>query len=286
MAAISFSDALEPMEVEMTLEPDEAVAVTPSLALDLRALNAPDSLVRDAAAAAAAPNGAEAAATLDGVDLYADFLRGDDGEIISVETVYRRPRVLGCSAPNASGAKVTTTLAASGTGEGGFSLKLGGFGLESSVKYTVTEDLELECASGETRIGYILVPLTQETRLVTPPGAAEKFPVKRLIPITDRKRFSRLATKGEVGELLEGAYGPDVPLGGGDAPFSGSSSEKVELAFSVELGYEGEVNGIGLSASLSGSVELTTDFSMPAGSFSLRWLSRPPGAVVMDAPTR
>jgi hypothetical protein len=126
----------------------------------------------------------------------------------------------------------------------------------------------------------------QDLRGVQPllaPPHYEKFPVQRLVPIADRKRFGSLATKGVVGELLEGAIGAEVPLGGGDAPFSDSRSEKVEVAFSVELGIGDDVNKIGLTASLSGSVQLTTDFSMPAGSFRLRWLSRPPGAVVTDA---
>jgi hypothetical protein len=257
-------------------------ALSPTTAFELRVLRAPPDLVRDAAVAAVAPETDATGATAERVADFFERFRKYDGEIVSSETVYSRVRVLACAAPHTAHAKVTTTLELSAAGGGGLDLKLGGFGLKGEVKYTLTHDLELETAAGEAKIGYILVPLIREVRKWRPPGAAEEFDIEHFIPIKDPSRLGSLATRADVGELLAATVEPPTPLGGGDASFSDTRSKKLETSWSVELGFGDDKNKIALSASLSGSVEVTTAFDLPAGSFQLRWLDRPPGAVVAD----
>jgi hypothetical protein len=288
MAGLTLSEEVVPVDVEVHIPLREegelaATQLSSTTAFELRALNAPADLVKDVAVAAVAPETDAAGLTAERAAEFFERFRRHEGELVSSETVYRRVRVLACAAPRAADAKVTTTLELSASGGGGLNLTLGGFGLKGEVKYTLTQDLELETAAGEAKIGYILVPLTREVRKWRPPGAEEEFEVERFIPIKDASRLGSLATKADVKELLDAAVGESTPLGGGDASFSDTRSRKTEMSWSVELGFGDKVNKIGLTASLEGSVEVTTAFSLPAGSFRLRWLRGPAGAVVTDA---
>jgi hypothetical protein len=255
--------------------------LTATAATELQALGAPEDLIRDAAVAAALPDSDAAGEVLDRVADFVEPLRRDEGEIVSVETVYRRVRVLGCSAPSTAEAKVTATLGLAAAAEGGLKLTLGGFGLEGSVKFAVTQDIKLACTAGEdTKLAYILVPLTREVRMWRPPGAGESFPVARLVPIKDASRFGLAVTKGTPGELLAEARRDGVPLQG-DTSFSGATSLKLETSWSVELTVGTKENNVGLSVGISAAVEQAVDYELPAGSFQLRWLSGPLGAVVL-----
>jgi hypothetical protein len=280
MGTLTLSDTVEVERLRPTLDEAEAdvFPVLPSTAVGLRKLNAPEDLVRAAAVAAAFPETGEASRTRERV---AEFLRRDEGDFVPAGRVYHRLQVLACSAPGAGDAKVTATLALATTVEGGLELTLGGFGLKSGAKYTLTQDLELECASGETKLGYILIPFERETRWWRPPGAGESFEVERLVPVRDVSQFGSLATTGSVDELVGRAIGEAVPLGGGDAAYSDSRSKQLDVSLSVELGFGDEKAAkLGITASLTGSVQVKTDFELPVGSFHLRWLKGPPGALV------
>lgn len=278
------SEGVVPLAVQLLEAGEEAAEfpLTATTATELESLGAPEDLVRDAAIAAALPRS-------DGVvgdvpERVADFirpLRDDAGEVVSTETVYKRVRVLGCSAPSTAEAKVTATLALAAGAEGGLELTLGGFGLKGTVKFEVTQDIKLECAKGEeTKLAYILVPLTCEVRMWQPRGAGESFPVERLVPIKDASRFGLSVTKGAAGELLADSRRDGVPLQG-ETSFSGSTSMKLETSWSVELTIGTKENNVGLSAGISASVQQTVEYDLPAGSFHLRWLTGPLGAVVL-----
>lgn len=289
MTVVRLTDDVVELEVEVspleeTPERPWTGSVGVTLARNLQMLRAPDALVRDVALATV---GARSDVVWSPLSHEVDqFLtaRAAECEIISSEVVSLPLVVLGAAAPPDAESSVTATMAVQGSGEGGLEVKLGGFGVKGGVKYALKRELEIKCGAGQARLGSLLIPAILEVRSWRPPGSGEDFPMKYLKPSSDLTQIGDRANNVDVREVMVGASHPAVPIGGGDAPLSDSLTRTREISWSLELGLNlGEANKFTVSASVTGLLEETAEYTVPGGSFQLYWLTRPTGACVTSA---
>lgn len=258
-------------------------ADVPALLRDLDVMQAPRSLRDDATQLVLSR---DAASTERGRRLARaaqDFLleRAGEGDIVSLRRVFRRVPVMAAAAPDVPEAEVSASFDVSAGGEVGLKISLWAVGLDASVTYTIKQSLKVECTAGQARLGYLLLPVDEETRMHRPPGGRELFPVKRYIPARDAKPGG-MASAAAVDELLEGGS-EQAPLVGDDATLVGGESRSLEVAFSLELGgkWADDALALSLTGKVTGTVEVAGEWSLPAGSYAQHWTLRPAGCCII-----
>lgn len=208
--------------------------------------------------------------------------QGKWGAVLDNRRVFRRMPVIAAAAPEAVSAKTTASYDTTSRSESGLQLKLGGLGVGRRTKFHIKESLQVECAAGEAKVGFLRIPLEKVTRQWRPPGAAEWFPITTYEPVTDIEHVGAGAEASSFEEILEGAVDQPIAVGTGDASFSSETSRQAEVSTTVELGmkWAGKTNELSISAELSGSIEIRCAYALPGGSFLLHWLEAPAGACV------
>lgn len=288
MGATELQDETVDIEVEVSSLASEELPVEWSLSsglgAELRLLGAPESLADGCDLAAAKPTATkEVRSLIEDAEL---FLLGGDGhkELVDSKRVSLPMLVLGAAAPDVADSSVSATMAMTGASEAGLELKIAGLGIGGGVKMSIKQDVTVKCKAGEGKLGYLLLPFIRETWNWTPPGAGEAFPITKFAPILDVTKIGTRANNADITTVLAAASGPPVPVGGGDAAHSSSAETERELSWKLELGLEfGESNKFGLSAGLTGSVAISTEYELPAGSFDRYWLSRPVGVCIVPS---
>jgi hypothetical protein len=260
------------------------VARVHSILRDLHVMRAPEGMQRDVAERMLIrprESRADVAILLGEV---ADFLhtRRKDSEIVSLRRIHRPVRVIGVGCAAAEGAKVGASHLAAVSGQTGLKLTVFGASLQGAVSHSVKDKLQIECDSGQAKVGFVLIPLDEEIRKYTPPGGRESFPIRCLVPVKSVTSLTGGASLVSTEELLEAGPVRRSPIGGGDADFSGSVETQKSLDYAVELGgkFADDLIGLTVTAKLNGSITMSVTWSLPAGHFEALWTERPPGAYI------
>ncbi len=208
--------------------------------------------------------------------------RGRWGEIVVNSRSSIPVPVVAAAAPDAANSEVRGEFAWSKGRKAGLQIKLGGWGLDASAKYTVMDDLTLKTVDGEAGVGIIRIPAFRVVREFFPEGAAEPLLITRyeLIRDQDPDIYLKDVTVGEllISSVDESEVSIEQQSGAGSTAFSFDLD--VELSFGQDIGGSEASEAIGswsISVGIEGSVEATLSWDLPRGTYSRHRLGNPWG---------
>jgi hypothetical protein len=210
------------------------------------------------------------------------------GEVVSLERVYQPVPVVAGAIPARQDASGELTAAFERSKSGGIEVSLKAAGGSFSVKYLVSDSRSVVLQESTTGglvvgVGSLLIPLDRQVILVPMTRGGEPFPVVRYLPVRGAGDLLGWdARAGDAVEVSKLALGTSVPLTG-TLPQDGSREKSVEMDATVSLGWANKAETASAKASLGVSAKfaLGMSWSLPAGSFQLRWAdSRVVGAVI------
>jgi hypothetical protein len=204
--------------------------------------------------------------------------KGQWGEVVNRQRVYRPVQVIGLSCPDIANASTEASFSFAKGAEQGLKITLGVASLGRTKTYTLNYELKLECAPGEAKIGCLYVPLDYVTQKYRPPASAEWFDRDRYEPIELDPKAPNIGARADdvsPDELLERASPTDTPYGGGSSAQKGTIKKDQGISIAMEIGpkFKNAAGSLTVSAKVEAHVSISIGYSLPANSaFNLFWL--------------
>ena len=213
--------------------------------------------------------------------------QGEWGDVVNRQRTYRTVEVVGLSCPEIAGASTEATFSFAVGTEQGLKVTLGVASMGWARTYSLNYELNLECASGEAKVGCLYVPLDRVTQRYRPPTSAEWFELVRYEPIELDPKAPGIGTRTDAvspHELLERANPDGPPVGGGSTAGRATIKKDQGLSVAMEIGpkFADDAASLTVSAKVEASSSVAISYSLPAASpCTLFWLSPIAGACIV-----